>query len=161
MRDFVRDLGWQGKHAQEVVLLIGADLTSEPIRLEHVDSPMEECGLRPCQAPEPPHGVDNAVNEKLLHRSHWQEVCPNLVPNVLEGVHVFSRQDDLTGEEPMPDGVEADPGFTLRRLWPHGAACVPLVRGYLSFTRHGSCFPLFPITEKCIFVVKQSMRLHH
>src|SRR5258708_37811883 len=100
--------------------------------------PMEERSLRPCQAPEPPHSVDHTVHEKLLYRPHRREVCPNLVPEVLEGVGVLSWEDDVTGKEPVTERVQADGNLTLRRLWSRGTARVRLVRGFPSFARHRS-----------------------
>src|SRR6267142_2338113 len=106
---------------------------------------MEERCLRPCQAMEPPHGIDHSLREKLLYRPNRREVCPNLVPKVLEGVGVLAWKNDVTGEEPMPESIEADHGLPLRRLWSRGAARVRLVRGLLSFARHG--FPAFTFAD--------------
>jgi len=39
-----------------------------------------------------------------------------LVPNFLEGVRVLFWEDDVTGKEAVPKGVEANNGFPLLSL---------------------------------------------
>src|SRR5712672_819942 len=103
---------------------------------------MEKRSLRPCQAPEPPHSVDHTVHEKLLDRPHRREVCLNLVQEVLEGVRVLSREDDVTDKEPVTERVQAHGRFPLPRLWSRGMASIHPVCGGLSFARHDSRLPL-------------------
>jgi hypothetical protein len=141
MRGFVCDVGRELPPVCHA-LLVGADLYCKPVRLEPVHPRMEQRGLRPFKALEPPHVVDHMIYEKFLDRPHRREVCPNLVPEVLESVRVLSWEDDVTGKKPVPDRVEADDGFPLPRLWPRGMASVCLVCGLLSFARHGSRLPL-------------------
>jgi len=43
----------------------------------------------------------------------------------------------------FPEGLKIADQFTGPASSRPAAVSVPLVRGYLSFTRHGSCFPLF------------------
>jgi hypothetical protein len=107
MRGFVRDVGRKDREGY----LVGTDLVCELAHLEYPDPPIDERGLRPCQAPEPPHNVDRAVHEKFLDRSHRRELCTNLVQEVFEGICVLSREDDVTGKKPVPERVEADDGF--------------------------------------------------
>ena len=130
MRGFVRDVGRQRDEPER--RLVGADLSCEPMRLEPVDPRMEQRGLRPSQAPEPPYGVDHTIYEKFLDRPHRQEGCPNLVPEVLEGVRVLFWEDDVTGKKAVPERVETDGGFPLLRFWSRGAERVRLVCGLLS-----------------------------
>ena len=104
--------------------------------------PMEQRGLRPFHAPQPPHSVDHAIHEKLLDRSHRRKVCSNLVTKVLEGVRVLLRENDVTGKEPVLDRVETNDGFSIRRLWSRGVESVRPISGSLSFTRHGLQLPL-------------------
>jgi hypothetical protein len=86
---------------------------------------MEQRSLRPCQALEPPHSVDHTVHEEFLDRPYRRVGCPNLVPEIFEGVRVFSWEDDVPGEEAVPKRVETDGGFPLPRLWSRGAESVP------------------------------------
>src|SRR5215472_17239861 len=95
----------------------------------------------------------HSLHEEFLDRSHRGELCPNSVPEVLEGVHVFSREDSVPGKEPVPECVETDGGFALQRLWSRRVESVRLVSGPLSFARHGSCLPLFPKIAKCILTL--------
>ena len=81
------------------------------------------------------------IYEKFLDRPHRREVCPNLVPEVLEGVRVLTREDDVTGKEAVPNRVETDGNFPFLSLWSRGVQSVRLVCGLLSFARHGSAFP--------------------
>src|SRR5205814_2836315 len=117
---------------------MGTDLVCELAHLELPDPPIKERGLRPCRAPKPPHNVDHAIRENLLDRPHRREICPNPVPEILEGVEVLIREHDVTGKEAVPERVETDGGFPLRRLWTRGAEGVCLVCSLLSFARHGS-----------------------
>jgi hypothetical protein len=124
MRSFVRDVGRPLKLVYEG-LLVRADLNCEQVRLEPLHSRMEQCSLRPSQAPEPPHSVDHTIHEEFLDRPYRREVCPNLIPEILEAVRVFSWEDDVPGEEAVPKRVETDGGFPLPRLWSRGAESVP------------------------------------
>jgi len=65
-----------------------------------------------------------------------------MLEKVLEGVRVLLRENDVTGKEPVPDRVETNDGFSIRRLWSRGAESVRPISGPLSFTRHGSQLPL-------------------
>jgi hypothetical protein len=102
---------------------------------------MEQRSLRPCQALEPPHSIDHTIHEEFLDRPYRRAVCPNLVPEIIEGVRVFSWENDVLGKEPVPERVETDGGFPLRRLWSRGVEGVRPVSGLLSFDRHGSRVP--------------------
>jgi hypothetical protein len=82
------------------------------------------------------------IDEEFLDRPYWRAVCPNLVPEILEGVSVFSWEDDVLGKEAVPEGVETDGGFPLLRFWSRGVERVRLVSGLLSFACHGSRVPL-------------------
>src|SRR6516165_4324197 len=111
---------------------------------------MEQRSLRPCPTLEPPHSVYHMIHEEFLDRPYPRAVCPNLVPEILEGVRVFSREDDVLGKEAVPASVETDGGFPLLRLWSCGVERVRLISGLLSFARHGFRVPLiryFPDTE--------------
>jgi hypothetical protein len=129
MRGFVRAVEREG----ELPHLVGMDLACETAYFEYTDPPIEERGLRPCQALEPPYNVGNAVREELLDRPHRREVCPNLIPEALEGICVLSWEDDVTGKEAVPDRVETDGGFPLRRLRSGGVVeSVRLISGFRS-----------------------------
>src|SRR5215831_20015726 len=103
---------------------------------------MEQGGLRPGQALQPPHSVDHTIYKKFLNRPHGRKVVANLVPNVLKRVRVLSWEDDVTGKEAVTDRVETDGRFPLRCLRSCGIGSVRLIRGLLSFARHGSPPPL-------------------
>jgi hypothetical protein len=92
-------------------------------------------------------GVDHTIDEEFLDRPHRREVCPDLVPEVLEGIRLFSWEDDVLGKEAVPERVETDDGFALWRLWSRGVESVGPVSGFLSFARHGPRLPL--ILETC------------
>src|SRR6516225_211368 len=96
MRGFISDPGPEWKPIENA-LLVGFDLLFEPHRLQPVHSPMEERGLRACRASKPPHRVDRAFHKKFLYRPDRRELCPNLFPEVLEGVRVFPWEDGVTG----------------------------------------------------------------
>ena len=68
----------------------------------------------------PPHTVNHTIHEEFLDRSHRRADCSNPVPEVLECVRVFSWEDDVLGKEAVPERVETDDGFALRRLWSRG-----------------------------------------
>jgi hypothetical protein len=121
---------------------MGTDLVCELAHLEFPDPPIKERGLRPFRAPEPPHNADHAIREKLLDRPHRREICPNPVPEILEGVEVLIREHDVTGKEAVPQRVVTDGGFPFRRLWTCGVESVRPVCSNLSFARHGSRPPL-------------------
>ena len=95
----------------------------------------------------------HSLHEEFLDRSHRGELCPNSVPEVLEGIHVFSWEDGVLGKEPVPERVETDGGFALQRLRSCRVESVRLVSGPLLFARHGPCLPLFPKTTKSILML--------
>jgi hypothetical protein len=72
---------------------------------------MEQRGLRPCKASKPPHRINHTFDEALLNRPHGRELCPNLVPETLKGLRVLAGNDDVTGEEAVPERVVADRCF--------------------------------------------------
>src|SRR5215470_8448259 len=94
--------------------------------------------LRSCQASQPPHIIDYTIHQELLDRPDWQEVCSNLVPEIVEGVCVFSWKNHVLGKEAVPECVEPDGNFPFSRFWSRGVKSVRLVSGFLSFARHSS-----------------------
>jgi hypothetical protein len=66
---------------------------------------------------EPPHGVHHTIYEKFLDRPHRREVCPDPVAEILEGVRIFSRENNVLGKEAVPERVETDGVFPFLRLW--------------------------------------------
>jgi hypothetical protein len=139
MRGFVRDVGRQSKLASDG-LLIGADLNCQLVRLEPLHPRMKQRSLRPCQALKPPHTVNHTIHEEFLDRSHRRADCPNPVPEVLECVRVFSWEDDVLGKEAVPERVETDDGFALRRLWSRGVRALTRLA---AFCRSPVTVPVF------------------
>jgi len=96
----------------------------------------------------------HSLHEEFLDRSHRGELCPNSVPEVLEGIHVFSWEDGVLGKEPVPERVETDGGFALQRLRSCRVESVRLIRCLLSFARHSCRLLLFSTIQKWMLVAK-------
>ena len=72
---------------------------------------MKQRGLHPAQALEPPHSVDHTIYEEFLDRPHRREVCPDPVPEILEGVGVFSRENNVLGRRPCRNALKRMAAF--------------------------------------------------
>jgi hypothetical protein len=103
MRGFIRNVGWDAEVREG--RLMGTDLGCEPAHLEFPDPPLKERGLRPFRAPEPPHKADHATREKLLDRPHRREICPNPVPEILEGLEVLIRSTTSRASRPCRNAL--------------------------------------------------------
>lgn len=70
--------------------------------------------LDPAQTPEPPVGGDDLVDQKVLEYPDGLKLCPQVLAQLPQGTLVFSRQEDLLGEDAVPQGIQADSLLPLR-----------------------------------------------
>jgi hypothetical protein len=96
----------------EYVIVYGR-VFAKAVRLEGMHPRVEQCGLCPWQALQPPHCVNHAIHNKFLDRSDRREGRSDLVAKILESVRVFVWEDDVTRKKAVAKRVESDHSFPV------------------------------------------------
>jgi hypothetical protein len=68
--------------------------------------PCEDASLHPTEAPEPPGGGD-PVAEQVLELPDRPELGPQVFVQLLQGVGVFTGQENILLKHPVPHRVQA------------------------------------------------------
>jgi hypothetical protein len=69
--------------------------------------PCEDASLHPTEAPEPPDGGGDPVDEQVLELRPIGELGPQVFVQLLQGVGVFTGQENLLREQTVPHRVQA------------------------------------------------------